>query len=96
MKSLDKSIKEIRTGVIGIGSMGFHHARVFSEISNLVGVSDLNVELGKEVSEKFGTLFFENYTDLLERVDAVSIVVPTKFHESVALGAAKNKVNIFG
>ena len=36
----EKQFKDIRTGVIGVGSMGVNHARVYSEISNLVGVAE--------------------------------------------------------
>ena len=40
-------IKEIRTGVIGVGSMGQNHARVYSEISDLTSVSDPNEKQGR-------------------------------------------------
>ena len=55
-----KKYPEIRTGVIGVGSMGKNHARVFSEISKLVGVSDLNETQGNKIANKFNTKF---YTD---------------------------------
>ena len=67
----------IRTGVIGIGSMGQNHARVYSEISNLVAIADPNSEQGKLVSERLGTTWVEDYSQILDKVDAVSISVPT-------------------
>ena len=39
----------VKTGVIGIGSMGKNHARVYSEISELAGVCDVNKEAAEEL-----------------------------------------------
>ena len=77
----------MRIGVIGIGNMGSNHARIYSEIANLVAVSDINKELGKKLSEKFKCAFYSDYKEMLnkEKLDAVSIVVPTSFHKKVAL-----------
>ncbi|WP_331235584.1 Gfo/Idh/MocA family oxidoreductase [Natronorarus salvus] len=74
-----------RAGVIGVGSMGHNHARVYQELSNteLVGVADADMERAGAVAEAFET---EAYTmsDLLERVEVVSIAVPTQYHYDVA------------
>ncbi|MEK6937233.1 MAG: Gfo/Idh/MocA family oxidoreductase [Nanoarchaeota archaeon] len=77
----------MRVGVIGVGNMGSNHARIYSEIANLVCVSDVNEELGKKVSEKFRCSFYKDYKEMIakEKLDAVSIVVPTSFHKNVAL-----------
>ncbi|OIR21176.1 MAG: hypothetical protein BD935_00125 [Marine Group III euryarchaeote CG-Epi1] len=77
-------MKNIRTGVIGTGSMGQNHARVYSEISNLVGVADLNEGQGKKVANRFGVKWHKNFEDLLLDVDAVSIAVPTSLHLQIA------------
>ena len=53
---------KIKTGVIGVGSMGQNHARVYNEISNLIGVSDLDEKQGKLVSERLGVKYFKNYS----------------------------------
>jgi len=76
----------IRVGVIGVGSMGKNHVRVYSELKGveLVGVADKDEKTGREVADKFDVGFFSNYNDLLKKVDAVSIVVPTKFHHRIA------------
>ena len=86
--------KKIRTGVIGVGSMGQNHARIYSEISNLVAVSDSNTVQGKKVAEKLGVRFFSNYKDMFEEVDAISIAVPTFLHKEIAEEAMRAKVNI--
>ena len=79
----------LKFGVIGVGSMGQNHARIYSEISNLEGVSDLNKEQLKIVSERYSTNAYSDYVELLEQVDAVSIAVPTKYHFEVAHKAIK-------
>ena len=79
-----KTFKHIKTGVIGAGSMGRNHARVYSKISNLVAVSDLNERQGVSVANEFGIEWYENYEDMLSIVDAVSIAVPTSLHLAIA------------
>ena len=86
--------KDIRTGVIGIGSMGKNHARVYSEISNLVGVADKDEINGKKVASEFETNWYSDYRDLIPLVDAVSIAVPTRFHSEIAIDVANSGVNL--
>ncbi len=77
----------MKVGVIGIGNMGSNHARIYSEMSSLAAISDVNEELGRKASEKFKCKFYKDYKEMLdkEELDAVSIVVPTSFHKKVAL-----------
>lgn len=74
----------IDVGVIGVGSMGRHHARVYRELGDtrLVGVSDVDAERGREVADSYATEYLPRH-DLLEAVDAVSVVVPTAYHVEV-------------
>jgi len=86
----------VKVAVIGVGSMGKHHARVYSELKNveLVAVSDINKNLGKKIAEKYGCNFYSNYNEMLEKekIDAISVVVPTKLHAKVAVDCInKNK-----
>lgn len=75
-------------GVIGVGSMGAHHARIYAELPGveLVGVADNAWDRAKEVAEKYGTRACNRMT-LLRAVDAVSVAVPTRVHESVVRDA---------
>jgi UDP-N-acetylglucosamine 3-dehydrogenase len=85
----------LRVGVIGVGSMGQNHARVFSEMEDLVGVVDKDGETGKRVSERLGTEWFENHDDLLKKgVDAVSIATPTALHYDLARQAIEAGVHV--
>ncbi|MFQ6129050.1 MAG: Gfo/Idh/MocA family oxidoreductase [Thermoplasmata archaeon] len=85
----------LRVGVIGVGSMGQNHARVFSEIAELVGVADKDSGRGKRVAERFNTEWFQNYEDLLNQgIDAVSVATPTALHYHVAKDAIESGVHI--
>lgn len=77
----------LNVAVIGVGNMGKHHARVYSEIANLVAVCDLNDTLGKEIARRFKCKFYHDYRKMFasEKIDAVSVVVPTIYHKKVAL-----------
>ena len=74
----------IDVGVIGVGSMGQHHARVYDELpaANLVGVTDVDETQAEEIAAKHGVEALDRES-LLEAVDAVSVVVPTQFHYDV-------------
>ncbi len=84
-------MKKIRVGVIGVGAMGKHHARVYSDIpfADLVGVADVNEDAAKTIAQKYKTQAFKDYEKLLaEDLDAVSIAVPTTLHKDVAIKVA--------
>ncbi len=78
----------IKVAVIGVGSMGRNHARVYSELpeANLVAVSDPNKDALQSVTERFNVRPFTHYQEMLatEQPEAVSIAVPTAMHEAVA------------
>ena len=59
--------------------MGWHHARVLSLLkdANLIGVADPNEERGKLAIEQFQCEWFKDYKDLIPKVDAICIAVPT-------------------
>ncbi|MGQ9622674.1 MAG: Gfo/Idh/MocA family oxidoreductase [Candidatus Caldatribacteriaceae bacterium] len=86
----------VRVGVVGVGYLGQHHARVYSELPGveLVGVVDINRERAKEVARRYSTTPFFDYRDLFGRVDAVSIAVPTVLHRTIAGHFIEEGVNI--
>lgn len=77
----------IKIGLIGAGVFGFHHARVLSSIKEVQfeGIFDLNLKRAEEVSKQFSAPFFKNLEDLLKRIQAAIIAVPTIHHKEVAL-----------
>lgn len=76
---------KIRTGVIGVGSLGQHHARLYSTLPNsqLTAVVDVT-ENGRLIAEKYKAEYFSDYKKILDKVDAVSIAVPTTMHFKIA------------
>lgn len=76
----------IRVGVVGVGYLGQHHARIYSELEDaeLVAIVDIDEKRAGELADKYGCKAFSDYRDVFERVDALSIVTPTTFHHEVA------------
>ena len=92
-------MKKLKAAVVGVGSMGQHHARIYSEIKevDLVGVCDLDVKRGSEIARKHRTNYFRSYKKLLgdfPDLSFVSVVVPTEFHEKVACDLLGSGVNV--
>ena len=77
----------VRMAVIGVGSLGQHHARILAAMphAELVGVVDIKPDRAKEVAAQYGTTAYLNASELVGRVDAVSIATPTVSHVAVAL-----------
>lgn len=80
-----------RVAVIGVGSMGRNHARVYSELgeAQLLAVSDSSEETAARAGGQFGVKAYTSYLEMLEkeRPEAVSIAVPTALHKEVAMAA---------
>ncbi len=91
-------MKKIKIGVIGVGNIGKHHARIYSELddSELVGISDIDESLGNKISNLYRCKYYKNYIELLKDkdIEAVSIAVPTKLHKQVALDAINYKKHL--
>ncbi len=87
---------KLRVGVVGLGHLGAHHARVYSLLPNasLVGCSDINQELAENIAKKFHSKAFTNYKDLFGKVDAVSIVTPTALHYQIAKDFLEAGINV--
>ncbi len=76
----------VRVGVIGVGALGQHHARVYAGLSgvDLVGVHDADPSRAREVAERHGGRAFPTVEALLGEVRAVSVAVPTVDHHRLA------------
>ena len=87
---------KVRVGVIGVGYLGKFHAEKYSRMDNvqLVGVVDSDRVLAEEVAARFDTRAFADYRDLFGHVDAVSIVVPTENHFSVATECLNHDLDV--
>lgn len=79
-------MKNITVGVIGVGYLGKFHAEKYAAMEGvtLAGVADVDHEKAAEIAKKCNTEMFTDYRDMLDHVDAVSVVVPTSQHYEVA------------
>ena len=79
-------MKPLRTGVIGVGHLGQHHARLYAGLSGsmLVGIVDADSRRAKDIAERVGTAVYDDIGVLLKQVEAVSIAAPTSAHHAVA------------
>lgn len=79
--------KKIKIGVVGIGHLGNYHLQKYQKLENceIVAVADAIIEKAKKAAELYNCPAFLNHRDMLGKVDAVSIAVPTKEHHLVAM-----------
>lgn len=71
----------LKVGVIGVGAMGENHVRNYSQLPvELVGIYDFDPERATAIAQKYGTETFPSAKQLLSKVEAVSIAVPTTLH----------------
>jgi predicted dehydrogenase len=76
----------VKVGVIGVGYLGQHHARIYSEIeeADLVAVVDIDKQKADKFAKQYKCEPYYDYKDVLDKVDALSIVTPTTTHYSIA------------
>ena len=87
----------LRVGVVGVGSMGANHVRVYANRDDLdlIGIIEPNQELGDKVATRFNTKLHLDLDIFLaeENVDLVSIAVPTRFHKEVVEKCLRAGIN---
>ncbi len=79
-------MSKIKTAVIGVGYLGKFHAQKYAALpdSELIAVCDNNTGNAQKIASELGVEAITDYQGLLDKVDAVSIVVPTQKHYEVA------------
>lgn len=79
-------MRKIRVGVIGVGHLGSIHAKIYRGLGkcSLEGICDINSSRLSEISQALNVPGFSDYRQLFDKVDAVSIAVPTNLHYRVA------------
>lgn len=89
---------KLKVAVIGTGAMGKSHARVYSSMDNvdLIAVCDIDKEKAKNIAVDYKTNYYGDYKEMdsKEKIDAISICVPTKLHKEIAINVLKNKINV--
>ena len=78
--------KPLRTAVVGVGHLGKFHAEKYAAHPDceLVAVVDRDAETARRIAEANGAEAVTDYKEILDRVDAVSLVVPTSLHYEIA------------
>ena len=77
-------MEKLKVGVVGVGYFGQFHAEKYAKIEGveLVGVVDVDTSRAGEIAKRYRTQPFEHHADLFNKIQAVSIAVPTPFHYS--------------
>ncbi|HZS47141.1 MAG TPA: Gfo/Idh/MocA family oxidoreductase [Blastocatellia bacterium] len=85
----------LRVAVIGAGHLGRHHARIYAahDGAQLVGVADTD-PAKREIADQYGVPFFSDYYDLIGKVDAVSLAVPTIDHCVIGCELMRNGIHV--
>ena len=91
-----RRVTRLKVGVIGVGHLGKEHARVYAglEDAELVGVVDSDADAARAVARKFKTEWSATPDFLLDRAQAVSVVVPTLHHHAVALPFLQRGISV--
>lgn len=89
-------MKKLRVGVVGAGYLGKFHADKYSQMDDveLVGIADSDRVKAETVSKKVKTNAYTDYRDLIGKVDAVSVVVPTPAHYKVSRDFLENDIDV--
>ncbi len=93
---MDNNSSLLKVGVIGVGSIGRHHARIFSELQDvaLIGVVDIDPVQAQEIASKYNCKAYTDYTEIINNVDAVSIAAPTRLHHRISMDCLKHNKDI--
>ena len=88
---------KVKVGVVGVGYLGRFHAEKLARMKgvNLVGVVDLHPPRAREIAHRVRAQPFFHHADLLERVQAVTIAVPTPSHHVVARDFLLRGIDVF-
>jgi predicted dehydrogenase len=86
----------VRIGVIGVGSLGFHHARIVRDLAGVVpaGVHDVDGPRLEQVRRELDVRPHAELDSILDASDAVVIAVPTRAHEEVAIRALERGLDV--
>ena len=96
MNSISSGTAPLRTAVIGVGYLGRFHAQKYAQLpgSKLVAVVDANAEAAARVGAELGVEGLTDLNTVLDRVDAISIAVPTPLHYDIGRAALARGVHV--
>ncbi|NKB46575.1 MAG: gfo/Idh/MocA family oxidoreductase [Legionellales bacterium] len=79
-------MQKIKCAVIGVGYLGKFHAEKYTQLpdAELVAVCDIDPQLGQPIADQFNVPLVTDYRELIDQVDAVSVVTPTPLHYQIS------------
>ena len=85
-----------KVAVVGVGALGEHHARIYSELSEteLVAVVDTQEERAQQLAKLCDCQFYNDYRKIIGAVDAVSLAVPTVEHARIGVDLLHQGVHV--
>jgi predicted dehydrogenase len=83
-----------KIAVVGVGHLGKQHARLYAELGCLVGVVDILEPRVQEIASLYNTTPYTDYRQLFEKVDAVSIAVPTINHAGIGIDFLQHGIDV--
>ncbi|GAN32940.1 MAG: gfo/Idh/MocA family oxidoreductase [Candidatus Brocadia sp. AMX2] len=89
-------MSRLKVAVVGVGHLGKEHARVYAELPGveLIGVVDIQRKQAEKIAQQYNTQCFTNHREIIDKVAAVSIAVPTKSHYIIAKEFLKHGVHV--
>lgn len=90
------SSTKLKVGVVGVGALGRHHARLYKGIEDaeMIGIFDVSEENAKKVGEEFDLQVYSDMMELVEKCDAVSVAVPAHYHHQVTVPILEKGVHV--
>jgi UDP-N-acetylglucosamine 3-dehydrogenase len=89
----------LKAAVIGVGTMGRNHARVYAQLEDatLVAVADADPKALQAIARTYKVPTYTNFEQMLDEAspDLVSVAVPTRLHREVATAVLKRGVHVF-
>lgn len=89
-------MRKVKVAVVGVGHLGSIHSKIYQEIENcsLLAICDIDKERLNRVSADLNVSGFTDYKNLFNKVDAVSIAVPTKLHYRIAYDFLRHNIHV--
>ena len=90
-------MNKIRVAVIGVGYQGKFYLQKLAAHPGirLVGISDINAFQGRKLSQQYNVSYFEDYRDLLDKIDAVFVAVPVTAHYGIVREFLQAGVDVY-
>ena len=85
-----------KVGVVGVGALGEHHARIYSELpdAELVAVVDIDQEKAQQIASRYQCQSYQRYEEIFDSVEAISLAVPTCDHARIGVEFLKRDIHV--